>query len=340
MLKKIGLSLVGLTILTPTIITTISCSNSNGSPTNNNSVGNNSNNPEKPTLTDKQIIDLLAQSFKVKEKSEGEILLVDANSITKENFFNYFEFVKNDQYQEAKYELIEVQTSSKNELKVKYEISYNSEKHNGEVTINEFNVLNDAYEKFEVTLKSGAQSNTLESSKIDQDNISNYYDFATINNSNIKYSWTSKEVKGEYEEELDIVFTISYKQKTKEKKVSLSGFKKVYHWKDKVEDRDIVYYIEKEGSTPVLRNKLSTIISRKSNIKIEGQIILQVVLNSITFEEVKDISFTKDNYDYTLYKVKVYPVTQFELFEGKKTLKELGYSGNGFTIDLAVSKSN
>lgn len=329
MLKKIGLSLVGLTILTPTIITTISCSNINGSLTNNNS--------EKPTLTDKQIIDLLAQSFKVKEKSEGEILLVDANSITKENFFNYFEFVKNDQYQEAKYELIEVQTSSKNELKVKYEISYNSEKHNGEVTINEFNVLNDAYEKFEVTLKSGAQSNTLESSKIDQYNISNYYDFVTINNPNIKYSWTSKEVKGEYEEELDIVFTISYKQKTKYKKVSLSGFKKVYHWEDKVE----YYYNEKEGSTPVLRNDLSTIIVRKSNIKTEGQISLQVVLNSITFEEVKDISFTKDNYVYTLYKVKVYPVTQFKLFEGnKKTLEELGYSGNGFTIDLAVSKSN
>ena len=329
MLKKIGLSLVGLTILTPTIITTISCSNINGSLTNNNS--------EKPTLTDKQIIDLLAQSFKVKEKSEGEILLVDANSITKENFFNYFEFVKNDQYQEAKYELIEVQTSSKNELKVKYEISYNSEKHNGEVTINEFNVLNDAYEKFEVTLKSGAQSNTLESSKIDQNNISNYYDFVTINNSNIKYSWTSKEVKGEYEEELDIVFTISYKQKLKIKKVSLSGFKKVYHWEDKVED----YYIEKEGSTPALINILSTIIIKKSNIKTEGYTSLQVVLNSITFEEVKDISFTKDNYDYTLYKVKVYPVTQFELFEGKiKTLKELGYSGNGFTIDLAVSKSN
>ena len=329
MLKKIGLSLVGLTILTPTIITTISCSNINGSLTNNNS--------EKPTLTDKQIIDLLAQSFKVKEKSEGEILLVDANSITKENFFNYFEFVKNDQYQEAKYELIEVQTSSKNELKVKYEISYNSEKHNGEVTINEFNVLNDAYEKFEVTLKSGVQSNTLESSKIYQDNISNYYDFVTINNSNIKYSWTSKEVKGEYEEELDIVFTISYKQKLKIKKVSLSGFKKVYHWEDKVED----YYIEKEGSTPALINILSTIIIKKSNIKTEGYTSLQVVLNSITFEEVKDISFTKDNYDYTLYKVKVYPVTQFELFEGKiKTLKELGYSGNGFTIDLAVSKSN
>lgn len=329
MLKKIGLSLVGLTILTPTIITTISCSNINGSLTNNNS--------EKPTLTDKQIIDLLAQSFKVKEKSEGEILLVDANSITKENFFNYFEFVKNDQYQEAKYELIEVQTSSKNELKVKYEISYNSEKHNGEVTINEFNVLNDAYEKFEVTLKSGAQSNTLESSKIDQDNISNYYDFVTINNPNIKYSWTSKEVKGEYEEELDIVFTISYKQKTKEKKVSLSGFKKVYHWEDKVE----YYYEEKEGSTPVLRNGLSTIIVRKSNIKTEGYISLQVVLNSITFEEVKDISFTKGNYVYTLYKVKVYPVTEFELFEGnKKRLDKLGYSGNGFTIDLAVSKSN
>lgn len=63
-LKKIGLSLVGLTILTPTIITTTSC-NSDGSPTNNNS--------ETPTLTDKQIIDLLAKSFKVKEKSEGEI---------------------------------------------------------------------------------------------------------------------------------------------------------------------------------------------------------------------------------------------------------------------------
>ena len=329
MLKKIGLSLVGLTILTPTIITTISCSNINGSLTNNNS--------EKPTLTDKQIIDLLAKSFKVKEKSEGEILLVDANSITKENFFNYFEFVKNDQYQEAKYELIEVQTSSKNELKVKYEISYNSEKHNGEVTIDEFNVLNDAYEKFEVTLKSGAQSNTLESSKIDQYNISNYYDFVTINNSNIKYSWTSEEVKGEYEEELDIVFTISYKQKTKDKKVSLSGFKKVYHWEDKVE----YYYEEKEGSTPVLRNGLSTIIVRKSNIKTEGYISLQVVLNSIIFEEVKDISFTKGNYVYTLYKVKVYPITRFKLFDGsEQTLKKLGYSGDGFTIDLAVSKSN
>ena len=330
MLKKIGLSLVGLTILTPTIITTISCSNINGSLTNNNS--------EKPTLTDKQIIDLLAQSFKVKEKSEGEILLVDANSITKENFFNYFEFVKNDQYQEAKYELIEVQTSSKNELKVKYEISYNSEKHNGEVTIDEFNVLNDAYEKFEVTLKSGAQSNTLESSKIDQYNISNYYDFVTINNPNIKYSLTSKEVKGEYEEELDIVFTISYKQqKTKYKKVSLSGFKKVYHWEKKVED----YYIEKEGSTPALINNLSTIIVRKSNIKTEGQISLQVVLDSITFEEVKDISFTKGNYVYTLYKVKVYPITRFKLFDGsEQTLTKLGYSGNGFTIDLAVSKSN
>lgn len=172
--------------------------------------------------------------------------------------------------------MIEVQTSSKNELKVKYEISYNSEKHNGEVT-----------------LKSGAQSNTLESSKIDQDNISNYYDFATIDNSNIKYFWTSKEVKGEYEEELDIVFTISYKQKTKEKKVSLIEFKKVYHWKDKIEDCDIAYYIEKESSTPILVNKLSTIISRKSNIKNEGQIILQVVLKSITFEEVKDIEIIR-----------------------------------------------
>lgn len=124
--------------------------------------------------------------------------------------------------------MIEVQTSSKNELKVKYEISYNSEKHNGEVTINEFNVLNDAYVKFEVTLKSGAQSNTLESSKIDQDNISNYYDFVTIDNSNIKYFWTSKEVKGEYEEELDIVFTISYKQKTKEKKSIIKWIKKKF----------------------------------------------------------------------------------------------------------------
>ena len=68
---------------------------------------------------------------------------------------------------------------------------------------------------------------------------------------------------------------------------------------------------------------------------------MQVVLDSITFEEVKDISFTKDNYVYTLYKVKVYPVTRFKLFEGdEKTLEKLGYSGNGFTIDLAVSKSN
>ena len=68
---------------------------------------------------------------------------------------------------------------------------------------------------------------------------------------------------------------------------------------------------------------------------------MQVVLDSITFEEVKDISFTKGNYVYTLYKVKVYPITRFKLFDGsEQTLKKLGYSGDGFTIDLAVSKSN
>lgn len=60
LLKKIGLSLVGLTILTPTIITTISCTYSDSF-------------INKPLLTDEQIIKLLAESFAIKEKQEGNI---------------------------------------------------------------------------------------------------------------------------------------------------------------------------------------------------------------------------------------------------------------------------
>lgn len=54
-------------------------------------------------------------------------------------------------------------------------------------------------------------------------------------------------------------------------------------------------------------------------------------------EGKKGYTFKYANHTYNLYRAKIYPNVKLEFYNNQqKTLKELGYSGEWFTIDLAI----
>lgn len=218
--KNLLLLTLATSITLPSMV--LSCSNTD-----------NSNNETNP---DEKIFNEAFSSFDIKLKSGSNISDVLSSSIkTEENLLQYFDLLNKNESVTYTFSSATSSGSSKTNLDVIYKISYKTFTKEKPFTLTGFKaessseddqkLFNQAYESFNIKTKANIDLSLIETSSItNETSLLNYFDLLS-KNENVTYTFVSATPNASNKTQLNVEYKISYKEFTKNKSFTLTGFK-------------------------------------------------------------------------------------------------------------------